>query len=52
MEKNEGMKELLKYITTQFGNDINFRVKLSDGRVFKSKDWDKLDRIYSHRRQK
>lgn len=24
----------------EFGDDLNYRVKLSDGRVFKSKDWD------------
>lgn len=50
--KNEGMKAVLKTIVEEFGRDIQFRVRLNDGRVFKTKDWDKLNRVYTYRRKK
>ena len=38
--KDKSLKEILKWMQKEFGDDLNYRVKLSDGRVFKSKDWD------------
>ena len=38
--KDKSLKEILKWMQKEFGDDLNYRVKVSDGRVFKSKDWD------------
>ena len=40
------MQEFLKTIKKEFGSDIEFKVKLNDGRVFKSINWDRLARYY------
>ena len=42
--KDKTMKELLQWVVKEFGEDINYRVKMSDGKVFKSRDWDRLNR--------
>ena len=38
--KDKSLKEILKWMQTEFGDDLTYRVKLSDGRVFKSKDYE------------
>lgn len=38
--KHKSMKEILLWMKKEFGDDINYRVKLSDGRIFKSLNWD------------
>lgn len=44
MSKDIAMKDFLSWVVNEFGDDINYRVKFTDGRVFKSKDWDRLTR--------
>lgn len=39
------LKNFLKTIVSTFGKDMQFRVKLKDGKVFKSKGWDKNVKI-------
>lgn len=40
------LKNFLKTISSTFGKDMQFRVKLKDGKVFKSKGWDKNVKIW------
>lgn len=42
--KDASLKSIMRMMIKEFGTDINYRIKLSDGRVFKTQNWDRLEK--------